>query len=226
MFADDFVGLTTNAEDLQKLINVVQGFCNKWRLKSNIKKSAVVVFSKVAITDMCAWKWGDKVIPRVVSYCYLGTEFAENGSWDSHVQKVIDNGKKKLNCLHRFVSNRNISTVARRLLLVSVLRPTLEYGSEVWTCNKRQTASLESNQLGAAKKILGCSSKTSTIKLLCNAIIYRTLPEHMYCTLTFIPCIITCTQLYLRLPNPSFRSFIPDQNLQIDLVLDHLATPC
>ena len=147
MFADDFVGLTTNAEDLQKLINVVQGFCNKWRLKSNIKKSAVVVFSKVAIIDMCAWKWGDKVIPRVVSYCYLGIEFAENGSWDSHVQKVIDNGKKKLNRLHRFVSNRNISTVARRLLLVSVLRPTLEYGSEVWACNKRQTASLESIQL-------------------------------------------------------------------------------
>ena len=27
MFADDFVGLTTNAEDLQTLINVVQGFC-------------------------------------------------------------------------------------------------------------------------------------------------------------------------------------------------------
>ncbi len=29
MFADDFVGLTTNAEDLQTLNNVVQGFCNK-----------------------------------------------------------------------------------------------------------------------------------------------------------------------------------------------------
>ncbi len=26
MFADDFVGLTTNAEDLQTLINIVQGF--------------------------------------------------------------------------------------------------------------------------------------------------------------------------------------------------------
>ena len=35
MFADDFVGLTTN---LQTLINVVQGFCNEWRLKSNINK--------------------------------------------------------------------------------------------------------------------------------------------------------------------------------------------
>ena len=45
-------------------------------------------------------------------------------------------------------------------MFVSVLRPTLEYGSEVWACNKCQIASLESIQLGAAKKILGCSSKT------------------------------------------------------------------
>ena len=91
----------------------------------------------------------------------MGIELAKHGSWDSHVQKVINNGKKKLNQLHRFLSNRNISTVARRLLLVSVLfRPTLEYGSEVWACNKRQTASLESIQLGAAKKMLGYSSKT------------------------------------------------------------------
>ncbi len=44
-------------------------------------------------------------------------------------------------------------------MLVSVLRPISDYGSEVWACNKRQTASLESIQLGAAKKMLGCSSK-------------------------------------------------------------------
>ena len=44
--------------------------------------------------------------------------------------------------------------------MVSVLCHTLEYGSKVWACNKQQTASLESIQLGAAKKILGCSSKT------------------------------------------------------------------
>ena len=103
---------------------------------------------------------GDEDIPEVVSYCYLGIEFAKNGSWDSHVQMVINKVKKKPNQLHRFFSNRNISTVARRLLLVSVLCPTLEYGSEMWACNNRQTASLESIQLGAAIKILGCSSKT------------------------------------------------------------------
>ena len=80
MFADDFVNLTTNAVDLQFLNNVVQGFCNKWRLKSNFKKSAVMVFSKEVDTGACTWKWGDKDIPEVVSYCYLGIEFANNGS--------------------------------------------------------------------------------------------------------------------------------------------------
>jgi len=40
---------------------------------------------------------GDKNTPEVVSYCYLGIEFAKN---DSHVQKVINSGKKKLNQLH------------------------------------------------------------------------------------------------------------------------------
>ena len=47
-----------------------------------------MVFSKEAIACSDTWKWGDKEIPRVVSYCYLGIDLAENGSWDSHVQKV------------------------------------------------------------------------------------------------------------------------------------------
>ena len=46
MFADDFVGLTTNAEDLQTLINIVQGICNKWRFESNIKRVLLWFFLK------------------------------------------------------------------------------------------------------------------------------------------------------------------------------------
>ena len=47
---------------------------------------------------------------------------------------------------------------ARRLLLLSVVRPTLEYGSKVWEGSKSQAAAV---MLGGAKRILGCSSKTS-----------------------------------------------------------------
>ena len=46
LFADDFVGVSDSKESLQKLIDVVHGYCNKWRLKANVSKSAVMVFSK------------------------------------------------------------------------------------------------------------------------------------------------------------------------------------
>ena len=52
-------------------------------------------------------------------------------------------------------SNRNIDLSAQRLLLLSVLRPSIEYGSEVWKCNKSQASALESLLLGGAKTIPG-----------------------------------------------------------------------
>ena len=47
LFADDFVGVSDSKESLQKLIDVVPGYCNKWKLKANVSKSAVMVFSKI-----------------------------------------------------------------------------------------------------------------------------------------------------------------------------------
>ena len=46
------------------------------------------------------------------------------------------------------------------MLLLSVIRPSMEYGSEIWEGNKTNMNALESVILRGAKKILGCSSKT------------------------------------------------------------------
>ena len=93
-------------------------------------------------------------------YYYLGIDFSRNGAWDMHIRKLLDNGRKRVNQLHKVISNRNINLSARRLLLLSVIRPSIEYGSEVWEGNKSQAGSLESIILDGAKRILGCSSKT------------------------------------------------------------------
>ena len=46
LFADDFVGVSNSEEELQRLINVAHAYCCKWRLKTNVSKSAVVVFAR------------------------------------------------------------------------------------------------------------------------------------------------------------------------------------
>ena len=68
--------------------------------------------------------------------------------------------QKKSKSAARVISNRNINLNARRHLLLSVIRPSIEYGSEVWEGNKSQAGSVESIILDGAKWILGCSSKT------------------------------------------------------------------
>ena len=156
LFADDFVGVSDSRESLQKLIHVVYSYYSKWRLRASVIKSAVMVFSKDAVNG--CWKWGEHSFPKVSSYSYLGIDFYSNGAWD--IKKLLDNGRKKVNQLHKVISNRKVNLSAYRLLLLSVIRPSIEYGSEPWEGNKSQAASLESIILDGAKRILGCSSKT------------------------------------------------------------------
>ena len=59
------------------------------------------------------------------------------------------------NQLHNVISNRDINLTAHRLLLLSVIRPSIEYGGEIWEGNKGQVAGLESIILGGSQKHSG-----------------------------------------------------------------------
>ena len=74
LFADDFVGISDSKESLQKLLDVVYSYCSKWRLRANVSKSAVMVFSKDAVNGCC--KWGEYSLPIVSSYSYFGIDFS------------------------------------------------------------------------------------------------------------------------------------------------------
>ena len=63
LLADDFVGVSESRERLQKLIDVVYKYCNRWRPKANVGKSAVMVFSKDGVEGR--WKWGEHELPKV-----------------------------------------------------------------------------------------------------------------------------------------------------------------
>ena len=80
-----------------------------------------------------------------------------------YIKTVLDNGRKKVNQLHKVISNRNINLSAHRLFLLSAIRPSIEYGSKVWEGNKRQAGSFESTIFGGAKHIHGCSFKTRNV---------------------------------------------------------------
>ena len=108
--------LTTPA--YHHLIKQTLGYCSKWRLKANVTKSAVIVFTKEAVEG--TWKWGEHDLPTVAKYTFLGIDFASNGAWDGHIKKVLDCGRKKVNQLHSVVKLKHITPIVYSKMLPSL----------------------------------------------------------------------------------------------------------
>ena len=67
-------------------------------------------------------------------------------SLDAHLKDLVTSGKRKLNSL---LSNPSLSLYLRRQVILSILRPSLEYGNEV---TGPQSKALDAVLLGACKK--------------------------------------------------------------------------
>ena len=151
LFADDFVGLSDSEQGLQALIDFV--YSKKWRFEANDAKCAVVVFRNEKELDG-AWTWGDSDLPHLNHYTYLGVKFTCNGHRDVHLKDLVIYGKCKHNSLLRILCNPSLSLYLRRQVILSILRPSLEYGNKVWRCTSTQSKVLDAVLLGACKKNL------------------------------------------------------------------------
>ena len=46
MYADDMIIMSAREEGLQKSLNALNGYCKKWKLNVNHKKTKCMIFSK------------------------------------------------------------------------------------------------------------------------------------------------------------------------------------
>ena len=76
----------------------------------------------------------------IIILIYKGVKFTCNGHWDAHLKDLVTSGKRKLNSL---LSNPSLSLYLRRQVILSILRPSLEYGNEVWRCTSTQSKALD-----------------------------------------------------------------------------------
>ena len=110
-------------------------------------------------------------------YTYLGLEISEDCSWDGHIAKVIGKGKAHVGKMDAILTDSHLDTInrIRRCILMNVIVPKLEY-AQVWEGNAKLVKQLETVQMTAAKKMLGCSSTTSDTVLRAELGMYFEVP--------------------------------------------------
>ena len=158
MYADDIAQGSCMVKDLQRMIDVLGEFCDKWGLQLNMKKTQIVVFRKNgAIRDYEKWFFKDGNIMTVPFYKYLGLLLTSNLNWRKSVYTLSVQAKKALAMVTRYsVKCGGLPVKVAFELFDKAIVPIMMYGSEIW--GYMQYKALEDVHIQFCKRVLGLSN--------------------------------------------------------------------
>jgi len=159
LFADDIVLVAESERMLQKMLDVVYGYCRKDRFRFNKEKSNVMVFGKRSNKDRKKFYLGESELRIVDFYKYLGLVLDKNFSWKEHLEKILDRARKRLKALCGHGLREGISARALLRGWQVLVRPVVEYGAEIWGEKKWEEG--EKLQLEMGRRVLGVSGMTT-----------------------------------------------------------------
>ena len=163
-YADDLVGIAFSADALRdSVIAPSYEHARQYRYRANVPKCGVMLCGPVPVEDRTQpFMWGDQEIPIVEEYTHLGVLVSSDGSHDAHFQRIIKQGNARVAAMEPLLTDAHLTMRIKRLLMLTALRPCLEFASEVLVPSRVHCRALESVQLKAARLILGCPTLTAS----------------------------------------------------------------
>ena len=135
-FADD-TSLYTAAytygyatQKLQKGLDVLEGWCRRWRVKLNASKSKFVFFSRLPNDTDENYRIAlfDDVIKPTDHARFLGVEFDNRLSFNMHIKDISTRVLKRISVL-KAVARAGVSPMVTVRLYKTYVLPLIEYGS-------------------------------------------------------------------------------------------------
>jgi len=162
LFADDIVLLADSKVNLNKLLDIVIKYAQKWRFEINVIKSNYMVFGREHKRGTVAI--GGHVLKRVNCYKYLGFDIDEKLNWKSHTDRMLNSARRRFYLMYSFNSFRRISLRSAIYAYCMLVKPILTYGFQIWYDKKSD--SIESFQRNVVKKLLRLSCTTTNEAVL------------------------------------------------------------
>ena len=125
LYADDSAvwrsgrNLTFIFSELQKQINAISKWCNKWGFKINEDKTVVMIFTRKSVTKYSnlGIKINGKTLNIVDKVKFLGLIFDSRLTWKEHIQHLVNKSKAKINLL-RSLTGQKWEACKRSLLTI------------------------------------------------------------------------------------------------------------
>jgi hypothetical protein len=149
-----------SADILNRDLNTITSSSNKWLVSFNPQKTETMVISqKVNKPHHPSLIMNNQQLEDVKYHKHLGVTISDDGSWNKHIELVIDKSYSRLNIL-RMLKFR-LDRLSLEKLYLSFIRPLLEYGDVVWDPHNMYLINiLEKVQIEAMRIISGGTKLT------------------------------------------------------------------
>ena len=77
------------------------------------------------------WMWGSQKLPQDTDYRYLGVQLSTDCGWKKHAEVLKDKCLRMKGMLGGVFRNKCLDSDVKRIMLLAVVRPVVEYGATV-----------------------------------------------------------------------------------------------
>ena len=101
LYADDTVILAESPKELKLALDAMDQYCTLWKLKINVSKTKVLIFSRGNVRNRPEFTFGNVELEIVRDHQYLGLIFNYNGKFIKAKEKLFEKGSRAMFSLVR-----------------------------------------------------------------------------------------------------------------------------
>ena len=168
LYADDLIILSKSKLGMQKCLNELHHWCEKWLMQVNIKKTqAMIIQSGNTKMNKPNFLLGNKTISIVREYCYLGIKLNSIGKFTLALKQLSEKALHALYSIRRHLNIHKLKPALAMKIFNSMISPILLYNSEIWGAYLKNDFSnwdklpIEKVHLRFCKMYLGVGKKAS-----------------------------------------------------------------
>ena len=161
LYADDTIIFSETPDGLQKGLTKIKEYCDKWKLKLNVGKCKIVIFSRGKVRSFPNFTIGEDVIEVVTSFLYLGLKLNYNNRMNVAHKDLYDRASRAMLALLKKCKTLNLPIDVILDLFEKTILPILTYGCELW--GFEQFEALNKHQRKFYKLVLKLRTSTPTL---------------------------------------------------------------
>ena len=138
LYADDLAIIAESEESLQEMLNVLENWCKRWRMRVNVKKTKVIHFrTRTQQQSVFKFSLNNNALEYVDKYKYLGIVLDEHLDFNTTASVLAGSAGRALGSISsKFRHLKGLGFKTFTTLYHSGVVPILDYCSSIWGYQK------------------------------------------------------------------------------------------